>query len=155
MPPSLARSRTLVVALALATGSALPVHGQRLDSLPAGSRISVSLSDSLRQFIFAPKRQGVIGSLTRVTPDSLFLTVGPSTPLGFARTDVRGVSVSAGNSRGFSAFQVGAIAALFAFATRNGEIDARKRFAIVGVSAGIGALVGALFPFEAWRGVGR
>lgn len=152
--PMLTRFLTSVFAGLVATViCASEAVAQHLDSLPIGSRISATLSDSVRQFVFEPKLQALRGTLTRVTPDSMYLRVGPSTPFAIARSDVRRLFVTRGVQRGRSALRTGAFIALIAAFSAQRE----ERFSIQALQVGGGALagaaLGALWPFEHWKRV--
>lgn len=133
--------------------SAAALAAQHLDSLPVGSRISVTLSDSVRQFVFERRLQEMRGTLTLVTPDSLYLRVGPSTPFAIARSDVRGLFVTRGVRRGPSALRTGTFIALIAAFSAQRE----ERFSIQALQVGggfaFGAALGAIWPFESWKRV--
>jgi hypothetical protein len=146
--------RWLVIPAIVLVVHALPLRAQQsLDSLPTGSRISVAVSDSLRPWIFSPRRQNIHGTLTRATPDSVYFTVHGSAPIAMARNQIRAVFVSRGEHRGRSALSVGSLVALIAVTSNTHDTDHRKRLAFVAGSGAIGAVLGALWPFEHWKWV--
>ena len=95
----------------------------------------------------------------RATPDTLVLHVGGANPLAVSRATVTEVSVSEGSSRGRSALTNGfwsglSMAALRCAIESNARDQDNRRIAIAGGAGfALGALVGALSPFEHWRKV--
>ena len=144
---------TVGLLLLLSEGSA---HAQTVLGLPAPVRVRVSITDSVRRLPSVPPTQQVIGDLVRESPDTLYLSIAGTPPIGFARTNVRNIAVSAGVSRSRSATAMGlGLGVLVGGVTLLVARDDRGSRALnaAGVSAGIGAVLGAISPFESWRRV--
>ena len=130
-------------------------EAQRTESLTAGTRLRVSVADSLRQDSFGPRARTLIGTLARVSPDTLWLHVGGPDTVRLARATLRHVATSGGASRVASAFELGVFTGLVYgivahSVAHEGERWRRAR-EFGGAAAGLGAVVGALRPFERWR----
>jgi hypothetical protein len=149
------------IALAASFGLARPVAAQRAEEPSVGSRIRIGLPDTLRVSPFVRGGQWIAGTLVRATPDSLVLHVGGANPFFVARRDVTTLAVSEGSSRVRSAADhafFGAV--LFGIATylvddAEGGVQGRRVAIAAGSGAAVGAVLGALSPFEHWRKVRR
>lgn len=154
------RAWTLIfVATVASVGLIRTAAAQAPEEPSVGNRIRVKLPDSLRVAPFWRRELSVTGRLVRATPDTLVLHVGGANPLAVSRTSVTELSVSEGSSRARSALSNGFWSGLSMAALRYAiESDARdqdnRRIAIAGGAGfALGALVGALSPFEHWRKV--
>ena len=151
----------LPVALAASIGLTRPVAAQRAEDPSVGSRVRIGLPDSLRAYPLVRREQWVTGTLVRTTPDSLVLHVGGGNPLYVARRNITGLQVSEGSSRGRSAVTYALLSAMvYASATylvddAEGVVQGRRVAIAAGTGVALGALVGALSPFEHWRKVRR
>lgn len=119
--------------------------------------VRLVVADSLRQERFLPRSHRVIGTLARATPDTLWLhVVGPDT-VRVPRSTVRGMEVSRGASGASSALeQFVAVALIFGiplYAAADDRDERQRAIAIVGSTAVVAAIVGALRPYEKWRRV--
>lgn len=101
----------------------------------------------------AARIQAVRGALSRVTPDSIYLSVGSSAPFAIARNQIRSVAVSRGESRKWSALQTATLFGLFGIATTVSDDNPLPRSARYGIGATLGAIVGAIWPYEHWKRV--
>lgn len=148
-------ARSVLTAMVVLACGASNLTAQHIDSLPIGSRISVTLPDSLRQFIVGPKVQSLHATLTGITADSLYLRIGISTPFPVARSNIRGIFLSRGVQRGRSALAMASFTALFASVMTQREDRFSVKALQVGGSATLGAILGAVRPFESWKRVKR
>ena len=147
----------LIIAIAalVAAGRA---QGQGIADLPAGARIRITLPDSARQTPLTLRIQTVVGTFARTTSDTLWLQVGGPDTVRVPRAALRRVEVSRGVSRARSAlefgFGTGLAIGLASHAGAYGD-DHRGDDAIVigAVTAVVGAVIGALRPYERWRRV--
>ena len=159
----------VLFALALSLTSVLPaaLHAQFPADVRPGVRVRAWIPEPYRQADGPERRQLLRGTVESVTPEMLRLTVpGTVGTLSIARADVRRLQISRGRpSRPASALERavgGAIGGAIGWGVMN---DPRRtggphyrtdwRAAGVGASwgAGIGAVIGLLFPHEQWRGV--
>ena len=142
---------TAVVACVLA----VRVDAQRLDDVTPGSRVRVAVADSLRQEPFLPRTHRFIGTLARATPDTLWMHVAGPDTIRVPRSAVRGMEISRGASRAGSALEQGlAVALIFGipmYAAADDRDERQRAVAIVGGTAVVAAVVGALRPYERWR----
>ena len=150
------RPTSLLIAIA-ACVLAARADAQRVDDVPAGARVRLAIADSLRQEPFLPRGHRVIGTLARATPDTLWLhVVGPDT-VRVPRSAVRGVEVSRGASGVSSALeQFVAVALIFGiplYSAADDRDERQRAIVIVGGTAVVAAVVGALRPNERWRRV--
>ena len=126
-----------------------------------GSRVRIGVPDSLRASPFVRRGQWIAGTLVRATQDTLVLHVGGANPLYVARRDVTELSVSEGASRVRSAADHALYAGvLFAISTyyvdhAEGSVQGRHVALAAGSGVALGALLGALSPFEHWRKLRR
>ena len=133
-------------------------HGQTQTVLgvPGPVRVRVEITDAFRRLPFVSPNQQVIADLVRESPDTLYLSIAGTTPIGVARTNVRSIRVSAGVSRARSAsvqgVALGVLVGGLTFLVAGDDRGSRALNA-AGVSAGIGAVLGAISPFETWRRV--
>src|SRR5687767_4780726 len=97
----------LVFAASLLALSACAHANARPSLPPVGSRVRVTIPDSLRQDVVLPLARSVIGTLARATPDTLWLEIGSPDSVRVARTTVRRMEVSRGASRVGSALEQG------------------------------------------------
>jgi hypothetical protein len=152
----------LATSLVLVTA---PSVGAQLPTDIAGSRVRVVLADSLRQQ-WAPSTQWLRGTVTGVAPDRLYLRL-PNTEASvpIRRDAIRRLDRSLGvPNRPESALR-GAVAGAFWGAIFLGLVRAadepwgssRAFWDEVGegaaVGAGIGFVMGTIFPTERWRRV--
>ena len=149
----------LVVAVTCA-GAAKTAGAQTLAETPAGSRVQLTIRDSLRQGPFQRARQNVIGQFVRANTDSVWLHLRGTGEFGVARTSITKAQVSTGASRWKSSLLLGVgwglgMAAAIAIDDLDHDHEHRARDAWIGAGVGLGAglVVGATLPFEMWRGV--
>jgi hypothetical protein len=149
----------IVVAAVASVGIVRTAAAQSTHELPVGTRIRVGLPDSLRAYSMVRRGQWIAGTLVRATPDTLVLHVGGANPFYVARRDVTELSVSEGASRVRSAadhgFWGGLFCALATNSVENAQGSVHARDVALGAAYGVavGALFGALSPFEHWRKV--
>lgn len=164
---------------ALFTAAAVTFLGTMLGTMPAaahaqfpaevrpGARVRVWLPEPYRQEDGPARRQLLRGTVETVTPDTLRLSIpGSIGSVAIPRAAVRRLQLSQGEpSRPGTAIERaigGALGGAISFAAMN---DPRRsggphyrtdwRAAGVGASwgAGIGAVLGFIFPHEQWRGL--
>ncbi|MBC7842230.1 MAG: hypothetical protein H7099_07950 [Gemmatimonadaceae bacterium] len=109
------------------------------------------MPDSLRSFFFGARRQVITGALSRVTADSIYLSVRSSAPFAIARSDVRSVRVSRGESRTWSAVQTAALFGMAGVVTTSSDNTRFPLAARYGIGLTVGAIVGAIWPYEQWK----
>ena len=134
------------------------------EAVRVGARVSVSLPDTVRRSPFAPSRHALLGTVTRLTADSLYLTPPHAAgEVGVARERIRALHVSRGvPRRATSALRQG-LQGLLAGAVTFGILgtpdpaddrrtgDLRSVAIGAGVGLGVGAVVGAIRPVERWK----
>ena len=142
--------RIIVLALGIVLCADASCVAQSRDSVAVGARVRVILRDSMRQSVFAPRTQALIGTLVARQLDTLTLTIGAADTARVSRPQIRGIAVSRGTSRFRSAVVQAAFGALVGNLFSDRELP---RWANVSVSAGLGGVVGMLAPYEHWRRV--
>ena len=131
-----------------------------------GTRVRVWIPETTRQDDGPYRRQRLRGNVESIEGSTLRLRIpGSATSLAIPRASVRRLDISRGVSRGESMIERaagGAIGGAITYALMN---DPRRRggphykrdwrAAGVGASwgAGIGAVIGLIFPHESWRRV--
>jgi hypothetical protein len=150
----------LVLIFGLVSISPAISYTQSLADVGLGNRVQLVMRDSLRQGPVFPARQTVVGRFVRATADSVWLRPAGASEFGVARSAITGASVSRGNSRLRSALMFGLGAGFsLALGVAVDQIDtkrehrARDTWIAGGVGLGGGMIVGALSPYEHWRGV--
>jgi hypothetical protein len=164
------RSRSaLFVAAAVSSLSFTPaaLQAQFPAEVRPGVRVRVWIPEPYRQEHGPPRRQLLRGTVEMVTADTLRLSIpGTANPLAIPRTAVRRLQLSQGEpSRPATAIERaigGALGGAISFAAMNDPLRSggphyRTDWRAAGVGAawgaGIGAVVGFIFPHEQWRGV--
>ena len=149
--------RALFLIAVAASVLAPRAEAQRVADVAAGSRVRLAVADSLRQEPFLPRTRSFVGTLARGTPDTLWVHVAGPDTIRVPRSTVRGMEVSRGASRGGSALEQGlAVALIFGiprYAAADDRDERQRAIAIVGSTAVVAAVVGALRPYERWRRV--
>ena len=153
-------SMLLLGALAAPAGAQYPAE------VTAGVRVRLLLPDSVRQEPLQPRRQTLLGTVTRLGGDTLYVAVpGTTGTLAVPRESLHELSVSRGvPSRPESALRHGvewALGGALAFLVAHQADDDDEPFDSAGEAAavgagigiGIGALLGAISPSERWRRV--
>ena len=127
---------------------------QRVDPA-AGSRVRITVADSLRQSPYMARSTSLTGTLARSTPDTLWLNVGGPDTVRVPRSTLRRMEVSRGASRVNSALEQGIFVALMfgplAYNAADDSHEKQKAVAIVGSTAVLAAIIGAVRPYERWR----
>jgi hypothetical protein len=152
--------RRLLVAVAIA-GVARPA-AVYAEATPAtvGARVRLTLADSARQAPLGPQAAALVGTLARASADTLYVVpAGTVTPAAIPRSAVRALFVSRGVSRRRSAVEqalIGGVTwALLTYATGGSEGAPARRVAAYGAAGvGVGAVLGAVRPYERWRRAG-
>jgi hypothetical protein len=156
----------LAFALALTFAATRPLAAQFPTDVAVGSRVRVVLPDSFRQASGPPRQQWLRGNIAALAGDTLYLRLhGTAAPVPITRAAIRRIDRSLGvPSRPESALR-GAVSwallgAALGFATGWPDLDDRDErsnadAAALGAAwgAGIGFVVGAIFPSERWRRV--
>lgn len=156
--PNLPVPILLAVALACAAGPAAAQAGAAPP--PAGVRVRLTLADSVRQAPLGPRAASLVGTLARATADTLYVVpAGAAAPAAVPRRAVRALFVSRGVSRPRSAAEqalIGGVTwALLTYATGGAEGAPARRVAGYGAAGvGVGAVLGAVRPYERWRRAG-
>ena len=149
------RARLVPVAVSLLAATACAHANTRPSLPPVGSRVRVTIPDSLRPDVVQPRARSVIATLARATPDTLWLEIGSPDSVRVARTTVRRLEVSRGASRVESALQQGFVFGAMGYMlvhSISDHPDKRERALRVGLTAaGVAALLGAVRPYEHWR----
>ena len=136
-------------------GAPAQAHAQRLADVAPATRLRLLLPDSLRQAPLAQRKHYVIGRFVRATADSVYLQMSGSAPFGVTRAGVP-MWVSRGASRGHSALgagvTLGVVSAITVYTGREqGRYHQTSDAMVAGaIGLGIGAVVGALSPWERW-----
>ena len=138
------------------------------DDVRAGTRVRVWIPEAARQAEGPNKRQLLRGEVEAVNAETLRLRIPGSTgTIAIPRTAVRRLDVSRGVSRGASMVEraVGvAIGTAITFALlndpgRSSGPNYRTDWQAAGVGAawgaGVGAVIGLIWPYERWRKVIR
>lgn len=153
-----ARRASCLVAAAFFVIGSTPLAAQ---DAAAGARVRVWLTDSLRFDSFMANRMVFMGTVTRLTPDSLAVRIADDT-LQLARARLRRLDVSRGVSRTRSAIQQGVtfgLGAMLVGVPVHDDIDdlfsGQRLLVSASVGAAFGALLGAIRPYEHWRRVNR
>ena len=129
---------------------------QSANAVSVGARVRVVLPDSLRATPFAPRERALIGTVVRLTDDTLVLQMTAADTVRLHRAVIRQIAVSQGAARGRSAMEQ-ALSAGIAFGSaaylstdrrRTGRSEGALGAALAGV--GVGALLGTLRPYERW-----
>ena len=162
-------SRSIIVLACAIAGlgtSPAALRAQFPADVPVGARVRVWLPESYRQEEGPLRRQLLRGSVNAIAGDTLLLSIpGAAGAVAIPRVTMRRLELSRGVSRPVSAVERaigGAIGGAITYAVLN---DPRRRggphyrtdwrAAGVGASwgAGIGAVVGFVFPHERWHRV--
>ncbi len=157
------RTHPCLVAFLLCAGtSLLSAQARSLTDVAAGARVRLTVQDSLRQQPIIPARQVMVGEFVRASADSVWLRPVGSGEVGVAREFIRGAAISRGASRWRSALTFGAgFGVLVALSVWSDQVDrnvdhrARNVWIGAGVGLGIGTIIGAISPYEHWRGIRR
>lgn len=163
------RSRSAVFAVAISFVSAMPaaLQAQFPAAVRPGARVRVWIPEPYRQMDGPARRQLLRGTVETVTADTLRLSIpGTASLVAIPRSSVRRLQLSQGEpSRPATAIERaigGALGGAISFAAmndprRSGGPHYRTDWRAAGVGAawgaGIGAVVGFIFPHEQWRGV--
>ncbi len=162
MPHAL-RTALGITALVLAIGPvALAAQSEQLrvlSDVPPGTRVRLTLGDSLRSAPFAPRVKYLVGQLVRTSGDTLFvIPAGAVTPSAMLFETVRRTERSRGASAVRSALQQGLFAgsmiALFKYTGQ--QSNGRRTGDVIAwgaAGASFGAIVGAVRPYEQWQRV--
>lgn len=148
--------KVLFVATVASVALVRPAVAQGSEEPSVGSRVRIGLPDSARFSPFVRPGQWVAGTLVRATPDSLVLHVGGDNPFYVARRNITGLQVSEGSPRGRSAMThavfggVLSAAATYLVDEFEGGVQGRRVAIAAGTGVALGALLGALSPFEHW-----
>ena len=104
-----------------------------------------------------PRTRSFIGTFVRATPDTLWMHVAGPDTIRVPRSTVRGMQVSRGASRASSALEQGLMVAFIfgppLYAAADDGDERQRAIVIVGGTAVVAAVIGALRPNERWRRV--
>jgi hypothetical protein len=156
----------LLFAASLALAAARPLPAQFPTDISVGSRVRVVLPDSVRQSSGPWRQQWLRGDVAALAGDTLYLRLqGTAAPVPIRRPAIRRIDRSLGVPTPLESALQGAVGwalpgAALGFATGWPDVrrdngrnngDAALRGAAWG--AGIGFILGAIFPTERWRRV--
>jgi hypothetical protein len=145
-----------LAAFSVCLGVPAQVHAQELADVAPATRLRLLLPDSLRQQPLAPREHFVTGRFVSATADSVYLQMSGTAPFGVARSGVP-MWVSRGASRGQSAVlagvALGMLSAVVIYTDGEQGRYHQTSDALVGgaIGLGVGAIVGAVSPWERWR----
>ena len=147
--------RTALLIAPLVCVLATRADAQRTVDAAAGSRVRITVADSLRQSPYMARSTSLVGTLARVTPDTLWLHVAGPDTVRVPRSTLRRMEISRGASRLSSALEQGIFVALvfgpLAYNAADDSHEKRQAVAIVGSTAVLAAVIGAVRPYERWR----
>ena len=148
---------------------AVPVlaHAQFASAITDGARVRVTVPDAMRQRSMEPRQALVVGTVARITNDSLYLHL-PNTAgtVGIDRLQIKRLAVSRGMQSPVESAIVKGIGSAIGFAAsswirwqltpredrgRNSAAEAAATSAAYGF--GVGAVIGAIWPTEKWKRV--
>ncbi|MFN8574256.1 MAG: hypothetical protein U0132_19555 [Gemmatimonadaceae bacterium] len=137
-------------------------RAQSLADVRAGNRVQLTILDSLRPTALSFSRQTIIGHFVRSSADSVWIRPVGASEMGVARINIKRAEESLGASRTRSALVYGFAVGLSLAATISVDMidshnDHRGRDALIagGIGFGGGVIIGAVRPFEHWRGLRR
>ncbi len=150
----------LVVAIAGARPAT--TQAQSLTDVRAGSRVQLTIRDSLRQTPIWPSRQVIVGQFMRATSDSVWIRPVGASEFSVATRSITRAQESRGASRLRSALTY-AFGCGFGFAAAvaidridtDHEHKGRDVLIAGGVGFGGGLIIGAISPYEHWRTLKR
>ena len=143
----------LLRAMLVVTFAAAPAaYAQSLTTVVPGTRVRLSLDDSLRQGPLLPARQTITGRLLRATTDAVWLQPAGAASFSVSHDAIATAWASRGASRSRSAIASGIGLGLAAAAIQLTQQDHQDRaLAMGGGGLGLGILIGAFRPYEQWR----
>ena len=123
--------------------------------------VQLVLRDSLRQEPIFPGRRSIVGNFVRVTSDSVFIRPNGAAEFSIAKRVITSARASRGVSRVRSALSFGVGIGATVLSVRqvawgihdDHRNDNTLAFGAIGFRAGF--LIGAVSPYEQWRGVRR
>jgi hypothetical protein len=141
-----------VAALMALMGDPRSASGQGWDAMSVGSRISLRVNDSLLPPGLA-RKNAIVGLVANYTPEALYLQITTHDTLRIPRATITRLSLSRGKSRARSAVRLGLIEAivLTVLPPARGEYFDSDHFGSIAIGAGLGALIGAVWPPEEWK----
>jgi hypothetical protein len=136
----------------LAASGGCTANRQGWEAMNVGARVSIRVSDSLLP-AGLPRRNAIVGLVARREPESVYLQITSNDTLQLPRRMITRLAVSHGKSRSRSAVRLGLIeAAIFAvLPPARGEYFDNDHFQSIAFGAGLGSLIGALWPPEEWK----
>lgn len=146
----------MMLIVIVSAGSSRMSTAQSLTTVAPGTRVQLVLADSLRQGPLFAARQVLVGTLTRVTADSIWLQPKGVAEFSVSRAAIRSARASRGVSRVRSAATFGLGLGLTAATLQLAKRDSRDDvLGVGGVTLGVGIILGASSPFEHWRRLQR
>jgi hypothetical protein len=154
----------VVITLPLVLAAARPLAAQFPPEVAARTRVRVVLPDSVRQAWGPPREQWLRGEVASLAVDTLYLRLqGAAAPVPIPRAAIRRIDRSLGvPSRPESALR-GAVSWAFLgalyWAALHADVDDTSRALAdrlgegAAIGAGVGFVLGAIFPSERWRRV--
>jgi hypothetical protein len=155
---------TLALAIAVAHPLVRPLAAQFPPDVAVGTRLRVALPDSLRQTW--PREQWVRGHVAALAVDTLYLRLpGTESPVAIRRSAIKRLDRSLGVPTPVESAFRGAVAwafvgALYGVLLRTVDAEDWRDRSLgesaalgAGMGAGVGFVLGALFPSERWRRV--
>ena len=134
------------------------VHAQSAWPLPVGARVRLEFSDTVRLVPIGFSRHQLTGQLLADSSGAYHLRLPTGDLVSVRQSAVKNAWTSSGVLRGRSV-----LATSFSFAVGGGIVggsgwqqdNTRERLIGTAIGAGVGAIIGALRPYEFWRRVRR
>jgi hypothetical protein len=155
----------LLLVASVALAAARPIAAQFPADVAVGSRVRVVVPDSLRQASGPWRQQWLRGDVAALAGDTLYLQLqGAAAPVPIRRAAMRRIDRSLGMPTPAESALRNAVGWAFLGAVLGlttgwpeGDLDTRSTGDAVGLGAawgaGVGFILGALFPSERWRRV--
>ena len=157
----------MIIALVLLIACPAVADAQFASAITEGSRVRVTIPDGFRQHTWESRQALIHGSVTRVSNDSLYLTLpNAAGTVGIDRLQIKKLAVSRGMQSPVESAIVKGIGSAIGFAASSWirwqltpKEDRGKNSAAeaAGISAaygfGVGAVVGVIWPTEKWKRV--
>ena len=159
--------RRVITALLLVTAAPAVAQAQFASAVTEGVRVRVTVPDGFRQHAWEGRQALIHGHVTRVTNDSLYLTLpNAAGTVGINRLEIKKLAVSRGMQnpvesalvRGIGGAIVSSASSFIRYHLtpeddrgRDSAGESAAKSALYGF--GVGAFIGAIFPTEKWKKV--
>jgi len=140
------------VAILAHIGGLRSANAQGWEAMNVGARVSLRVNDSLLPPGLA-RRNAIVGLVANRDPDAVYLQITRGDTLRVPRANITRLAVSRGRSRTRSALRVALLEGIViaAFPPPRGEYFDSRHLRVIGIGAGFGGLLGALWPPEDWK----